>query len=149
MGRALITALNESQRKTAIMSETAPKEIITAEQQRPDPLKPAGIPASQLTGEQKTMLMNLIKEYTGRLRTELAQQDLKKIEQAGIDKVYFAWAGSIEVGGPHYYRVQGPTFLIEYDDTQNDNNHIHAVWRDAANDFGQDILKEHYLQNPH
>jgi hypothetical protein len=149
LGRKLITALDESQRKTAIMSETAPREIITGEQQRPDPLKPTGIPAAQLTQAQKTMLMDLIREYAGRVRAELAQQDLKKIEQAGVDKIYFAWAGSIEVGGPHYYRVQGPTFLIEYDDTQNDANHIHAVWRDATNDFGADLLKIHYQLEAH
>jgi hypothetical protein len=74
----------------------------------------------------------------------MADADLEKINQAGLDKVYFAWAGGIEPGVAHYYRVHGPTFLIEYDNIQNNANHVHAVWRDLANDFGDDILKRHY-----
>ena len=74
---------------------------------------------------------------------------MKKIEKAGWDKVYFAWAGGTEKGQPHYYRVQGPTFLIEYDNTQNDANHIHAVLRDFDNDFGEDLLRKHYQEVPH
>ena len=65
------------------------------------------------------------------------------------DYLQFAWAGSIERGKGHYYRVQGPTFLLEYDNTQNDANHIHSVWRDSENDFGDDLLRRHYEQSPH
>jgi hypothetical protein len=89
-------------------------------------------------------LMKLISEYVRRVRPELADEDLRKIEQAGVDKIQFAWAGGIEKGEGHYYRVQGPTFLLEYDNTQNNNNHVHAVWRDFKNDFGADLLSEHY-----
>jgi hypothetical protein len=74
---------------------------------------------------------------------------MKKIEDAGFDKVHFAWAGGREVGDPHYYRLQGPTFLLEYDDTQNNANHIHTAWRDFENDFGEDVLRNHYDQVPH
>jgi hypothetical protein len=74
--------------------------------------------------------------------------DLKKIEQAGWDKTYFAWAGGLEKGDPHYYRVQGPTFLIEYDNTQNNANHQHIVWRDFNGDFGADLIAEHYAADP-
>jgi hypothetical protein len=93
--------------------------------------------------------MSLVKVYVNRLRGDLADMDLRKIEKAGWEKVYFAWAGGVEKGEPHYYRVQGPTFLIEYDNTQNDANHIHAVWRDFDNDFGEDLLRKHYQETPH
>ena len=96
--------------------------------------------------EQKEQLIKLVGVFANRLRPELAQQDLEKIEKAGWDKVHFAWAGGLEPGQKHYYRIQGPTFLVEYDNTQNDANHIHTVWRDSANDFGEDILKEHYAR---
>lgn len=148
LGRKLVLSLKDDLKKTAIISETAPREIITAEQQRPDPIKPAGVTAAQLSADQKQILKDLINVYVQRVRKELASQDLAKIEQAGFDKIYFAWAGSTDVGGPHYYRVQGPTFLIEYDNTQNNNNHVHAVWRDAVNDFGEDLLKKHYEKFP-
>lgn len=58
--------------------------------------------------------------------------------------LYFAWAGGIQKGEPHYYRIQTPAFLIEYDDTQNNANHIHSVWRDFDGDFGGDLLAQHY-----
>ena len=93
--------------------------------------------------------MNLVKVYVNRLRGDLAEMDLKKIEKAGWDKVYFAWAGGVEKGDPHYYRVQGPTFLIEYDNVQNGANHHHTVWRDFDGDFGVDLLAEHYASDPH
>jgi hypothetical protein len=95
------------------------------------------------------MLLKLIKEYVYRNRPELADDDLKKIQKAGVDKIHFAWAGGLEHGEGHYYRVQGPTFLMEYDNTQNNNNHIHSVWRDFENDFGEDLLKKHYRDTPH
>ena len=95
------------------------------------------------------MLMKLVREYVQRVRPELATDEMERIRQAGLDKIHFAWAGGLAKGEGHYYRVQGPTFLLEYDNTQNDNNHIHAVWRDFNGDFGEDILKKHYLEVPH
>ena len=97
--------------------------------------------------------------YTGARLQALCDRTLKALERskmfislvegpalqkAGFDKIMFGWAGVAEVGGPHYYRVQGPTFLIEYDNTQNNSNHIHSVWRDYNGDFGTDLLKAHY-----
>jgi hypothetical protein len=148
-GRKLVKALNAQQREQAIFDKTAPKEIITEAKRRIKPLDQVGIAAAKLTSEQKHMLMDLIKTYVERNRAELAKDDLRKIEHAGTDKIYFAWAGGIERGEGHYYRVQGPTFLLEFDNTQNNNNHIHAVWRDFENDFGEDLLKKHYEETPH
>jgi hypothetical protein len=80
---------------------------------------------------------------------DIAAVRLSTLKQAGVEKIAFAWAGETEVGKKHYYRVQGPTFLIEYDNTQNDGNHVHSVWRDFAGDFGRDLLAEHVRGVPH
>lgn len=148
-GRQLIKSLNAEQRKTAIFAKEAPKEILTEAKKKVKPLAQNGIAASRLTSEQKETLNKLIKAYVFRYRPDVAESDLKKIEQAGVEKIQFAWAGGVEKGEGHYYMVQGPTFLLEYDNTQNNNNHIHAVWRDFQNDFGEDLLRKHYEQVPH
>jgi hypothetical protein len=100
-----------------------------------------------MTPAQIDVLWRLVREYVCRYRPEIADAALKKIESAGLDKLSFAWAGSVEPGEPHYYRVQGPSFLLEYDNTQNRANHIHTVWRDLESDFGEDLLRKHYDQD--
>jgi hypothetical protein len=147
LARQLVKSLDSDQRKQAIFSETAPREIFTEAKRKVTPLEPTGIPASKLTPQQSETLMALLKEYVYRHRPEVADADLEKIKKAGVEKIGFTWAGGLERGQGHYYRVQGPTFLLEYDNTQNDNNHIHAVWRDFENDFGEDVLRKHYEQH--
>ncbi len=149
LGRQLVKSLDAAQRKVAIVSDTAPQEIITGADRKAKELAPPGLSAANMTGAQAELLVQVIKEYVQRYRPELADEDWKKIEKAGIKNVYFAWAGSVEPKQGHYYRVEGPTFLMEYDNTQNNANHIHAVWRDFAGDFGEDLLKQHYEQTPH
>jgi hypothetical protein len=84
------------------------------------------------------------------MRPEIAQIEMRRIEEKGHDGIHFAWAGGPDPGQPHYYRIHGPTFLIEYDNTQNDANHIHTVWRDLEDDFGgPDVLANHYVTAPH
>ena len=90
---------------------------------------------------QKEQLRKLLAEYAATMPAAQAQERLKKIDQAGFDKLRFGWAGGLERGEKHYYRIQGPTFLLEYDSTQNDGNHIHSVWRDFNGDFGRDLLE--------
>ena len=149
LGRAFVKSLSADQQKTAILLIAAPKEMITGNARKVQLLDPPGLSADKLTASQKEALHSLLKNYAFRHRAEVAETDLKKIEQAGFKKVYFAWAGGMEPGDPHYYRIQGPTFLLEYDDTQNNANHIHTVWRDLANDFGDDALRRHYDEVPH
>jgi hypothetical protein len=96
-----------------------------------------------MNAKQFEMLMNLLEEYARNMPDQLAEGREEQIKKAGKN-IYFAWAGVAERGGPHYYRVQAPTFLVEYDNTQNDANHIHSVWRDYEGDFGLDLLKMHY-----
>jgi len=152
-GRRLATSLTEEQKKKAVFAEQAPKDIISAAIRKVD-IKAVvdgkdGLPAAEMTPEQRDGLLQLIEEYARRHRGELASEELRKIHVAGFDKVSFAWAGSVEPGKGHYYRVVGPTFLIEYDNVQNNGNHPHSVWRDPANDFGEDILKKHYDTSEH
>ncbi|PYJ86271.1 MAG: hypothetical protein DME22_05925 [Verrucomicrobia bacterium] len=149
LARQLVSSLNDEQKKAAIYTNTAPREIITGNDRKARALSPMGIPAAKLNAAQTELVWQLIREYVYRYRPEIADHDLKKIEQAGTKNLYFAWAGSTEPKQGHYYRVQGPTFLMEYDNTQNDANHIHAVWRDFEHDFGDDLLREHYERTPH
>ena len=141
--------LDPQQRAVALITNVAPSEIITSNSRRASRLEPLGLSAEKFNSLQRDTLKALIREFIGRNRAELAEADWAKIEQAGWDKLHFAWAGGTERGQGHYYRVQGATFLLEYDNTQNDANHIHAVWRDFENDFGDDLLKRHYEQVPH
>ena len=93
--------------------------------------------------------MRLIEEYAHRLRPELAAMELNQLRSAGVDDIHFLWAGGFEPSEPHYYRIHGPTFLIEYDNVQDNANHIHTVWRDLKGDFGVDPLADHYATSPH
>ena len=143
LGRAMMMALDAGQRSTATLDATAPGDIVTMNKNDISPLTPAGVPASAMTADQRAALTRLIEAYTTVVADDLAADRMAKVKAAGLDKVTFAWAGPVEKGAKHYYRVQGPTFLIEYDNTQNDGNHVHAVWRDFAGDFGRDLLREH------
>ena len=149
MGRQLIRMLDEGQKRVAIFSNIAPSEIITARTHTVSPLAPEGLAAAKMTADQRTLLEQLVSGYAHRIRRELAERDLQRIETAGWDKVHFAWAGGVEPRQGNYYRVQGPNFLLEFDNTQNNANHIHTVWRDLENDFGGDLLRRHYEQTPH
>jgi hypothetical protein len=149
LGRKLVQSLTAEQKKVAIFTNVAPPDIISGASRKASPLTPEGISMRRLKKEQSDVLRQLIEEYVFRCRPELAQVDMEKIRKAGTDKIYFAWGGSTEPGQGHYYRVQGPTFLLEYDNTQNNANHVHAVWRDFNGDFGEDILRQHYDQVPH
>jgi hypothetical protein len=93
--------------------------------------------------------MQVIDAYSSTMAADVAAERAKKIQDAGVDKIRFAWAGETERGKKHYYRVQGATFLIEFDNTQNDGNHVHSVWRDFNGDFGRDLLREHLKSVAH
>ena len=119
-------------------------EIVTGNKDKVDPLPAAGIPAAKLDENQRALLRKLIETYAGNFEPGLAQARLVRVKQGGVEAIRFGWAGSTVRGKPHYYRVQGAQFLIEYDASQNDGNHIHTVWRDFGGDFGRDLLREHY-----
>jgi hypothetical protein len=102
-----------------------------------------------MTEAQRKLLMDLVAVYTGNLREDLARQQTEKIERAGTGTIRFAWAGGTRPGEVFYYRVQGPTFVIEYDVTQSNADHVHSVYRDLEGDFGGDLLRRHYAESPH
>ena len=141
--RALVMALDRSQRTAAIMDDVAPDDILTGAELAIDPLSPVGVKAAALNPSQHDLLMRVIDAYTSVMADDIAAERMASIREAGHDDIGFAWAGPTERGEQHYYRVQGPTFLIEYDNTQGDGNHVHSVWRDFAGDFGSDLLREH------
>lgn len=147
--RALVQSLDEKQRAVALYDKTAPADIISLNKLKADPLKPEGLAAAQLTKAQKVLLTALVDEYLARMPNDVAADRSKKLKGDGTDKIFFAWAGGMNKGELHYYRVQGPSFLIEYDNTQNNGNHIHSVWRDFNGDFGADLLRAHYQTMPH
>jgi hypothetical protein len=147
--RTLLMALDAAQQAKAIISPDAPGDIVTMNRPKVDPLSPAGILASDMTTSQRDLLRHLIEEYSSMMTSEVAADRMERIRKAGIEKVGFAWAGEAERGKKHYYRVQGPTFLIEYDNTQNNANHVHSVWRDFNGDFGRDLLREHLKSVAH
>ena len=144
LGRELVTSLSKEQAAKAIVSQDAPDDVINGPGRKATPLEPMGIAANELNDEQKGTLKQLIGEYVQTIRPDLAEEALANIRENGVDKIYFAWAGGVLPGERHYYRVQGPSFIMEYDNTQNDANHIHVVWRDFKNDLGEDLLKKHY-----
>ncbi|MGI9138254.1 MAG: DUF3500 domain-containing protein, partial [Sediminibacterium sp.] len=131
-----------------IIDTAAYKDILTFDKRNADINSKLGIKYSDLNQNQQALLLNLIKVYVNRYTHLFAETMLKDIQVAGLDNILFAWAGKTEnqVGKPTYYRVQGPTFIIEYDNTQNNANHIHSVIRDLKNDFGGDVLLNHYKQ---
>ena len=144
LGRELVKSLDAEQKQIAVFSETAPPDVINGPGRKAAALEPQGLSAKKMNKAQRQVLMEIVREYVQNLRPELAREDMKKIREAGTGKIHFAWAGNLEPGKGHYYRVQGPTFVMEYDNTQNDANHVHCVWRDLQNDFGEDLLKKHY-----
>jgi hypothetical protein len=144
LARALVNALTPEQRKVAIVAEKAYSDILTAASRKAALQgQPSGLSAAKMNAKQREMLAELVSEYAYNVADELAAARMEMLRKAGTN-LFFAWAGSTDKGGPHYYRVQAPTFLIEYDNTQNGANHSHTVWRDFEGDFGLDLLKAHY-----
>jgi uncharacterized protein DUF3500 len=144
LGHDLVVSLTAEQKKVAILDKEAYKDIITmASRKAAINGQPSGLLASKMTSKQRELLQNLLDEYCYNMPEQIAQTREDQIKKAG-GNIYFAWTGVEEPGGPHYYRIQAPTFLVEFDDTQNGANHIHSVWRDFEGDFGLDLLKEHY-----
>lgn len=147
----LINALDETQKAKATLSEKVPGDIITSPD-RPQWLEEfRGIKGSELNDGQQKILHYLIEEYIGNLDHQKAEEYLSKLHKSGMESIYFAWIGSYEPMKAHYYIIHSPDFLIEYDNVGflDNANHIHSIWREKGNDFGDDILKKHRLEHKH
>ena len=146
--RTLLSSLDETQRREAVFDSRTYGDIVTTNADKVDPksdaLRPVGIAAAKLDEKQRAQLLKLIELYAGSFEAGLAQARLARVREGGVEHIRFGWAGPTERGKPHYYRIQGPKFLIEYDASQNDGNHVHTVWRDFSGDFGRDLLRQHY-----
>ncbi|MEY3958208.1 MAG: hypothetical protein RJA37_811 [Verrucomicrobiota bacterium] len=143
LGRQLAKSLTAEQRKKGFLNKDPFKDIVTGNKQKADGLiKHTGIPSTELTLEQRQMLARIIFEYVSRTRPDFASRELQAID-AVKDQIVFAWNGGLEVGEPHYYSIQGPTFLFEMANFQGGANHVHASWRDLKKDFAYDPLREH------
>lgn len=152
MGYELLNAFNADQKKRVILAEKSPYEIFSTNQRRVTGLdKMEGLAMKDMSAAQKQLFKKLIALYLDRYHVTLKNQQMAQLEKAGMDNLYFAWMGDTELkmgkGAGHYYRIQGPTLLIEFDNTQNDANHIHTVVRDLTDDFSEDLLKEHYAKS--
>jgi len=144
LARRLLNSLDAEQKQKAVFRQQAYGDIVTGNAEVVSPLDQVGIAAAALDGAQMEVLMRLIDEYVSALTPEIARQRTEAVRNSGLNRIHFGWAGSLEPGFPHYYRIQGAAFLVEYDNVQNSANHIHTVWRDFDGDFGRDLLREHY-----
>jgi len=143
LARELVLALDASQRSQAILAVEVPRDIFTAAEDEIEPFETTGIAYGALNSSQQLTLMNLIEEVAGAQPEALNAARMAQV-RAGRDDIRFTWIGGTGVTDGHYWRVQGSDFLIEYDKTQNENNHIHLVWRDFDGDFGRDLIRLHY-----
>jgi hypothetical protein len=191
LARDLVQSLDDTQRRSGIVSNVAPVDLVGGNRTRisdgdvPPPLAdiwrgrfdgelgarvvqiqeqaerraglrpehldavrltptPKGISASTLRPAQQQLLRRVLDVYVGRIPDELAEAEAAKYAGERLHALSFAWAGGTAAGEPHYYRIQGPRLLVEYDNTQRDANHVHSVWRDPEGDFGADLLSQHY-----
>jgi len=144
LGFALLHSMSDEQLKTVLFTDVAPGDIISLTKRKVEQVEPLGLSYKGLSKTQKETFMELLNLYLNNYEHEFAEGFREKINKAGIENLNFAWAGSLEPGQGHYFQIYGPTLLIEYDNTQNEANHVHTVVRDLTNDYGEDILKEHY-----
>jgi len=151
LGMKLINLLSPAQRKKATMSQDVPMDIITSAESGKRLVDYWGFPAAEMNQLEKAVLKYIIREFVFNLEYDKAVEEYDKIEKAGVDKIYFGWIGSYEDHKPYYYILNGPTFIIELDNRgfQNNGNHIHAIWREKGNEYGEDVLKKHYLSEKH
>jgi Protein of unknown function (DUF3500) len=137
LGRELLACLAPDQRAEAVVSPVAPDDILQRNRPRVEAGPPDGLPADRMLPQQRVLLEGLVRHYLDRLPGALAAAEAARVTGEAGGALRFAWAGGPEPGQPHYYRIQGPRLLIEYDNVQNGVNHVHSVWRDPAGDFGQ------------
>ena len=153
-GWRVLDSLSDAQRREAVISTRTYGDIVTSNRAKVEPLEAAGIPGAKLDEEQRALVWKIVELYASNFEPGLAEARLARARQGGLESLRFAWAGSTMRGAPHYYRVQGARFLIEYDASQDGGNHIHTVWRDFTGDFGlelpakgafgRDLLHDHY-----
>jgi hypothetical protein len=143
-GFALLHGLDDARRARAILAERSPGDVITGPGRELSLRALEGVPLADLPDASRAAALALVELYVGRLTPALATTEMAAIREAGTDRIHFAWAGSTTPGRGHYYRLQGPSFVIEYENSQNDANHCHSVWHNPLSQFGRDLLRGHF-----
>jgi hypothetical protein len=149
VARALVLMLDARKRAVAVFSDTAFEEIVTRNDPRVKPLAREGLRAADMSPGERAQLRRLLDIYLARMAPGPRAHAQRDVDEAGFDELHFGWAGSTNVGEAHYYRIHGPTVLVELDNRQTNANHVHTVWRDLRHDFGGDLLAEHYRRHTH
>ena len=147
LARDLMASLDTAQTRSAVISPIAPADIVTRADRRVDIGEPVGLPASEMSVEQRQRLASLVGLYLERTAPEVGRSAMRGLEGEALGNVHFAWAGPTARRQGHYYRIHGPSFFAEYDNTQDGANHVHSVWRVVAGDWGEDSLQEHYRRD--
>ncbi len=141
---ALMAALDDMGRGAATIRARSFGDILTGPGREDSLREPQGLALSAMAQGPRDLAIKLVESYLGNMRAEVAAREMQKLKEAGLERLRFAWAGATEPGGPHYYRLHGPSALIEYDNTRNNANHVHSVWHDPRNLFGADLLRQHH-----
>lgn len=143
LGWGLVRSFEGNQADAVMVAAEAPDDILTTNVPRAEMGAPDGVALADMSAAQRDTLLELLGTFARRMAAELANYQMAKIRAAGIERVHFAWAGGTAEGDRHYFRIHGPTFVIEWDNTQGNANHVHSVWRDFEDDFGSDPLRRH------
>jgi hypothetical protein len=151
LGRQLMRSLDGARRDRALIRAQAFDDILTGPGREASlrAAAPAGVALGAIEEECRNLAMLIIDQFLGAMKPSIAEAERQRLRDAGLDRIHFAWAGALEPRHPHYYRLHGPTLVIEYDNTQNDANHIHSVWHDPQREFGVDLLRRHYEHASH
>lgn len=149
LARQIMIGLGDAQRRTALIANRSFGEIVASPQREQDLGQPRGLELAAMDPAARAKVEALMDRFLGTLAPDLLAAQKRRVMEQGLERFRFSWAGSLAPGDAHYFRVHGPVTLIEHDNTQNNANHIHSVWRDLAADFGRDALSEHYRLQPH
>lgn len=149
LARQLLLSFTPYQKTQAVINAEAPPDILTRNAPKVEFDTVEGIAVETMQTHQRELLIQVVHEYIDRLPDEVAEIERRKLRESSINDIHFAWAGGEERRMPHYYRIHGPQFFVEYDNTQNNANHIHSVWRHIEDDFGVDLLRLHYNKSSH
>ena len=141
----LMASLDAGQRSKAVIHDKAPWDILGYNSSKQPIHNDEGLAGRDMNGTQQEMLLTLISEYVNGAPAPVAADRIAKIRDTGLDDYRLVWAGGLDRGRDHYYRIHGGQFIVEFDNIQNEANHIHSVWREVDNDFAQDVLRDHHL----